>query len=200
MHQNAAGSNFKWTKQRLRAAQLLAEDSLTGEEIAQELGVNRATLHRWSVRPEFAARIAEINEATAAALIKKGVRVKANRLEKLNTAVEKIEALIAARASDMKTVPGGETGLLVRRKKIIGSGENAQSIDEYQADMAVIKEYRELLKQAAIELGEWTERQSIEGNIQGAIEASIIRIPAKVNSKEEWERLHGQQQPNSAKT
>jgi hypothetical protein len=46
---------FVWTPQRELALQLLVEDRLTDEAIAQQVGVCRRTLGYWKTHPEFAA-------------------------------------------------------------------------------------------------------------------------------------------------
>ena len=53
---------WTWTPARYRAAQELADDRLSDEQIAARAGVHRATLHRWKQHPEFAARVHELQE------------------------------------------------------------------------------------------------------------------------------------------
>src|SRR4051794_18981617 len=56
--------------------------------------------------------------------------------------------------------PGGTSGLLVRRLKTIGSGSKTIEVEEYVFDRAVVSETREYLKQAAIETGDWEDKQA----------------------------------------
>ena len=70
--------------------------------------------------------------------------------------------VIRQRAVNLKDVPGGgNTGLLVRQVKGIGKGEDFQVVEEYAVDTGLLRELREHEKQAAIELGEWTEKQDV---------------------------------------
>jgi hypothetical protein len=56
--------------------------------------------------------------------------------------------------------PGGKSGLLVRRVKTIGSGSKTTEVEEYVFDRAILSERREYLKQAAIEAGDWEDKQA----------------------------------------
>lgn len=74
--------------------------------------------------------------------------------------------LIEARADDIGSeAPGGESGLLVRQRKMLGGGEHGYEISEYVADPAVTKELRETLKQAAQDSGQWTDKYDQSGKI-----------------------------------
>ena len=59
----------------------------------------------------------------------------------------------------MARAQGADTGLVVRREKVIGNGDNARDVVEYEVDVATLRELREQLKQAAIEVGEWAEKR-----------------------------------------
>jgi predicted DNA-binding protein YlxM (UPF0122 family) len=54
-----SSGTFRWTKQRDRAALLLAEDDLSDAEIASQVGVSRATIHNWKQQQAFNERIGE---------------------------------------------------------------------------------------------------------------------------------------------
>ncbi|HXH57924.1 terminase small subunit [Iamia sp.] len=59
---------------------------------------------------------------------------------------------------DDEDAAGGGTGLIVKRWKMIGSGESATMVAEYEADVAVTKEIQSLYDQVAKELGQRTEK------------------------------------------
>lgn len=85
------------------------------------------------------------------------------RVERLNKRWLAIEDLIDARGTELTgTAPGGETGLLAHDIKVVGGGDNAITVDVYEFDAALIKEERELAKQAAVELGQWEEKSRVE--------------------------------------
>lgn len=172
-------AEWKWTQPRQLAAQLLAEGKPLAE-ISKVVKVSPATLTRWSQLPECKARIAEIRAETAEGLKRAGLRVKENRLDHLNTLVDRIYLVIEGRAADMAEVPGGKSGLLLRKRKSIGWGENTEKVEEYAFDRALVEELREILKHAAQETGEWIDRKEMSGPEGKAIPIDISSMIAKV--------------------
>lgn len=78
------------------------------------------------------------------------------RLAVLDDLERRYRELIEARADEHAgDVPGGETGLLVKKVSVSPGGTETT---EWAADTAVTKEVRELHKQAAQEKGQWKER------------------------------------------
>jgi hypothetical protein len=67
--------------------------------------------------------------------------------------------------------PGADTGLLVRTLKTVGSGFDAKVVAEYEVDTGLLKELREHEKQAAQELGQWSDKSRIE---QGPMQVRIV--------------------------
>ncbi len=166
------------SRRREKAALLVAEDKLTDEEIATKCGISRATLKRWRQRTEFAARVAEHRNRWAAELDAEGIANRKNRVAMLNRDWGRLEQVIAERAADpeMADVPGGGTGLLVHTIKVVGVGQNAQRVDEYSVDTGLLREKREHAKQAAQELGQWTEKQEVTGKDGAPIVIREIRV------------------------
>lgn len=160
-------TGFKWSKSRRLAVQLVAEDTLTDEQIAERCGVKRDALATWKRHPDFQAAVAGVLDALRAAVLTKGIAAKQNRVDFLNDRHERMRRVIAERATDPKlqAVAGGRTGLLVHRERVIGTGRNAQRVDEYEVDTGLLSELRATEKQAAQELGEWTERQEHSGSL-----------------------------------
>ena len=148
------------TEQKALAASLLAHDELTDEEIAQRCDVSRRTLARWKQEPEFQSILSECQEAIKQRILSSSIADKVQRIKRLDKRWRQIDRLIAERAEDphMMNVPGGQTGLLAHEQKSLGSGDLATVVDVYKADTGLLKEERETAKQAAIELGQWTEK------------------------------------------
>jgi len=165
---------------RDEAAQLLAEDRLTDREIAAKVGITERQLNRWKNLPDFAARIDEIRAETAARLKAQGIRLKETRLTKLNNLIERLDVVIDARAADLAGITGGESGLLVRTVKMIGSGHDAERIEEYAVDTRLLKEYREIMRHAAVEKGEWTEKFEHSGGDGQPLFAEIADVLNKI--------------------
>lgn len=157
-------NTFEWTKQRERAAALIAKGELTMEQIADEIDCGVATLYRWKDNEEFIKRVAENVAKIREAVLSQEIGEVYKRVSRLNKRWQQIDQLITARASDprMMDIPGGSTGLLCHELKSIGGGENAQVVDVYRFDAALIKEERELAKQAAQECGQWMERSAVD--------------------------------------
>jgi hypothetical protein len=160
---------WEWTDARLLAAQRVADGRQTDEEIAAEAGVHRKTLHLWKHRPEFAARVAELTAALEAAVLKTGIADRRRRVEAMNRRWEGMQRVIDERAADpdMQSVPGGSTGLLAHDVKIIGAGDSAEKVDVYEVDTGLLRELREVEKQAAQDLGQWTEKREHTGTGPG---------------------------------
>lgn len=177
---NLAGGLFRVQEIRLAltgrqedAAALCATDHLGDPEIAKKLGVSRSTLNRWRETPAFTARVAELRDEIRAAVRHHGIAVVENRVARLNQTRDDLLAVIAARRVDeTMTGAGHHTGLLVRSYKQIGQGEGATMLEEYRIDAALLRELRDLEKQAAIELGQWQEKTEITQ--RGAIVVTSI--------------------------
>lgn len=163
---------WRWNKAKLEAAQLLAVDELTDQEIADKVDVKRQTLWGWKKRSEFAARVKELTDQLGEVAQRYAIGRRSRRVAALNNRWERMRKVIEERAADreMRGVPGGETGVLVHTMKSIGSGPAAEKVDEYEFDAALLKELREHEKQAAQELGQWTEKKEHTGKGGGPIE------------------------------
>lgn len=162
---------------RAKAAQLVALDALTDEEIAAQVGISRSTLKRWKAEPEFMADVESFLEAFRAKVRRQGIAILERRVQSLNNRWRRLEEVMRARAEDpsMQHVPGGNTGLLVRTYKQIGSGESAQIMEEYEVDAALLREFREHEKQAAQELGQWIDKKEHAG-VKGSPLIAISEI------------------------
>jgi DNA-binding XRE family transcriptional regulator len=160
-------TEFRWTTQREQAAQLVADDALSDQSIADKLGVTRQTLANWKREPAFQQRVAEHLEAAREAIRAEGIANRINRVNALNDRWNRMRTVIEERAEDeaMQDVPGGKTGLLVHQTKAIGTGANQTIIDEYAVDTGLLKELRAHEEQAAKELGQWTEKREDSGGL-----------------------------------
>jgi hypothetical protein len=151
---------FKWGPVSIKAAVMLAEEKLH-EEIAAQCDVHRATILRWLSNPQFSQRVAELQAVLCQAIVARGAANKVRRLEKLLDQLACIDRIIAERAAWFETnqpdVPGGGSGLLARDFKKIGH----EIREVHRFDAALSKERREVLKQIAIEKGEWTEKHDL---------------------------------------
>ena len=150
-------SQFNWTEKSLRAIDLLAEGRLSWDKIAEKTGTHRNTLKAWKKHPTFAARLEETIAEIRLRMTERAIARKEHRINTYNDLMFRVMDVFDARAADtsMAMIPGGDTGLLVRRFKMIGSGENATEVQEYDIDTPSVKALLDTMKQAAIEVGEW---------------------------------------------
>lgn len=150
------GTEFRWNKARNDAALLVAEDDLTDTAIAEKVGIGRTTLFMWKQQPEFQARVKQHIADLEAAVLKYAIAKKRNRVARQNADWERLERIREQRADNpaLGGVAGDETGLMIRQFKVIGTGHNAQTIEEYVVDTALVKARSDLEKQAAGEVGD----------------------------------------------
>lgn len=91
--------------------------------------------------------------------------VRENRLAALQDRHDRLNIVMSERAEDMADAPGGKSGLLARKRKMIGSGPLAREVVEYELDTGLLSEFREHEKQVAQELGQWQEGNGPQTNI-----------------------------------
>jgi transposase-like protein len=151
---------MKQTPQQIReqAAVLVAEARYEYGEIAEKIGVEVRTLHRWRKDPKFAARVDELSREIRDAALKRAIARKDYRINTLANLHSKLLGVIEARAADpkMAEVPGGDTGLMV--KSIVASAGELVGF-EYSVDTGTIKELRGIQEQVAKELGQLVEKK-----------------------------------------
>lgn len=166
------GKPFEITAKQLKAARLFA-DGLSQADVAEAMGIKLDMARRWYDQPLFKAEIEAFVEADREAIRKEGIANKQNRMDEYNRRWREMKALMRARAEwdVLADVPGGNTGLLCRDFKGV--------MPIYKVDAALLREMRELEKQAAIEIGDWTEKKELTGADGGAIPISIESAIAK---------------------
>jgi hypothetical protein len=96
------------------------------------------------------------------------------RIDGYNERRQRLLAVIGERAVAGWDAPGASTGLLVRRERSIGSGANQKFVAEYEVDTGLLRELRELEKQAAIDLGQWTEKRDVKMDAQVSQKSDIL--------------------------
>lgn len=170
-------TNAPLNRRQAEALQLCFLDDMTDMEIAKTLHTSRQTLCRWKALPEFRRQLDELHTAALENVRRESIAVRSNRIAQLIDRARRMRALIQARSEEHADAPGGSTGLLCREVKVLGKGEDAEVIDIYKADTALLREMRETEKQIAIEVGEWSEKAEISGPNGGPI---VIKDERKV--------------------
>ncbi|MGD9827121.1 MAG: hypothetical protein AB7E70_20215 [Hyphomicrobiaceae bacterium] len=160
-----------WTKRRTLAAQLVAEDELTDEKIAEQVGRSRKWLAEQKHLPEFRDRVKSIVEEFEKATLEHGIANKAKRLQALNDRWERGRRVINERAAsdEWAHVPGWSTGLLVHDVKSVGGGEAAMQVDVFKVDTGLLGALGDMEMQAARELGQLPTRTEVTGADGGPV-------------------------------
>jgi hypothetical protein len=110
----------------------------------------------WKQHPDFQSRVKQHIADLEASVLKYAIAKKRNRVARQNADWERLERIRELRADNpaLGGVEGDETGLMIRQFKVIGTGHNAQTIEEYVVDTALVKARTDLEKQAAGEVGD----------------------------------------------
>src|SRR5262249_43691411 len=154
------------TTKREKAAKLVAEDRLSDVKIASEVGISGRTLERWKGEPAFQERVAAVVKAYADQTLNSGLARRERRIQVLSELHDKLLMIMQERscAPEYAPIPGGKTGLLLRRVK----GLNAQG-GEFETGTGLVKEVRSLQEQVCRDVGQWKEKQEITGNNGGPL-------------------------------
>jgi len=167
--QRATVDRWEWDDRKREAVALLCESDLRIGQIADRLGIHRTTLHDWRQNPEFAAAVRELEQALAEEVNRFTIAKRAERVGGYDERRQLMLRVIRERgewfSKNEPSVPGGGTGLLIKRHKIVGQGKDATALPEYEEATGLLKELRELEKQAAIEAGQWTERHEVDASL-----------------------------------
>lgn len=154
-------------KKKSKAAILVAEDRKTDEEIAASCKITRRTLARWKLEPLFDARVTALQEQFAEQIAKIGISRREVRVQKLHNRLADLETFARERGetAEMANVPGGNTGYVARKVKVIGFGEKAKEVAEYGADLELIKAQQGIMEQVAVELGQKIEKHQVDARV-----------------------------------
>lgn len=150
--------------QREQAAQLIAEGRYEFGEIAEKVGVDRRTLHRWRKDEDVAARIEELQKEFNEAALRRGIARKEYRIKRLADEESKLLQVLEERAADesMADIPGGTTGFVVR--KAITSKDGIVGY-EYVVDNGTLKQLQSIREQVAKELGQVVDKREVKAEV-----------------------------------
>lgn len=148
------------SEKQLRAVAFVVADDLSDEKIAVEVGVHRQTIQRWKKLELFKAACAKTIEESEKTILSVPIAQRRRRVDALQDRWKRMKKVIDARASDesIAAIPGGDTGLLTRQYRGIGHGESFEMVEEFSVDTGLLREMRELEKQAAQEVGQWVDK------------------------------------------
>jgi hypothetical protein len=138
-----------------KAAALLAAGN-TILETAKQCGVDEKTIDRWKQQPNFLSALQKANEEMRTRVLTHGAALKEVRILAKRKRIRDIMRVMRKRAG--KPECGGaawdDTGLMVQRPKMIGSGEMAMLTTEFEWDTAGLQMISQLEREIAEEMGE----------------------------------------------
>lgn len=171
-------TSWEWNEQREVAAVLVAEDRLSDEQIAAEVGIDRRTLTRWRGVPAFMARVDRLIEEFRGEVDRYAIAQVGRRVAALQDRWRRLHLVIEERAGheEMQGVAGGTSGLLVRDVKQIGRGETATVEEVFRVDTGLLREMREMEEQAARELGQRSVKHDHTGAVEHQHTVSLIPL------------------------
>jgi len=70
------------------------------------------------------------------------------------------------------------TGIVARKLRSIGSGKDAQVVEEYEINTGLIEALNSVEKRAAIETGQEVDRSDVDMRFGMAAKAAILRRPS----------------------
>lgn len=117
-------------------------------------------------------------EAHEQALSQFALAKKANRVGELQSLYGRLQRVMEARAAQYQHLPGGDSGLVSLKLRSIGSGADAQVVEDAVFDAALVQQAREVLKSIAGELGEWDITGAGARSQDGSNTASITIVQA----------------------
>lgn len=144
-------AEFTWTAKKEAAALELALDNLSIEAIAKKVNLTDRAIYKWKKRPEFQARVEEHLKAIRQEMATVGILSKTVRARRLQKRFDQCNKAIEMQLA----------------------ASNGMSVNA-----ALVKEERELAKQAAQEAGQWTEKTDVtSGGAPLARAEVLIQLP-----------------------
>lgn len=140
------------------------------------LTVSQIDHHRVSGHAARALTAAVLGVANGpmAELMKIEVANKVWRVSRLQATLDRLDMIVADREKAFAHLPGGRSGFVGGRFKMLGTGENAREVEESFFDRDLVQEMRGILEQAAKECGEWRPGGS-EGKDDGAAQSITVQ-------------------------
>jgi hypothetical protein len=89
-----------------------------------------------------------------------GIRKRSARVQVLQDTLDRMRNLIEARAIEYADHLGGATGMVMKDYR----GQNAEQ-EIWKFDASLVAQICDVLKQAAIEEGQWTEKREAKGSV-----------------------------------
>lgn len=163
---------------RPQIVKMICEEGMTTTQVAESVGYPPSVVRMWLRRDDYQAKIREYHELFEEQMMQLSVAQKSRRIADLQTLLNKQKQVIDERATAYSHIPvGGGSGLLVKQTKSVGTGPTAYEVSEYVYDSAIVKDILSIHKQAAIELGQWSEKSENVSRVEHQV--NVIRFEAQ---------------------
>ena len=130
----------------------------------------------WCLRnnADVRSRVSELRQEIESSFVRLQITERLQRLEAIQDRWDRVRAAIDARAREDYDAMM-KTGIVIRGLRNVGHGKDAQVVEEYEIDTAVIEALNSIEKRAAIETGQEVDRADI--NLRGglAVQAEVLR-------------------------
>lgn len=143
------------SRKQASAAYLMGMTVKSTQEIAKLVGVTANTMRKWRMHPEFieavdAAQLQALDDLKYLPYARK-----ADRIRDISTRLGELDAVMEMRAAqadriDPNREQGVDTGLVVRKKRVVGR----EVWYEFEVDYALIRERLRLLDEMGVLVGD----------------------------------------------
>jgi len=142
-------------ERQIQAAVLTAHGK-SAQTCADEVGCCRKTIERWRLLPEFRAQVLTELQDIRRKIRTTGAAVKEVRIKAIGKRLRALYKIAEKRAGkeEYGGAPWDDTGYMVRRDKMLGSGDMATLVTEYELDTGLLSQMLEHERAIARELGE----------------------------------------------
>jgi hypothetical protein len=160
---------------RTEIVRLACEEGLSNSAIGQKLGYSPATIRTWLERPEYKEAVKTYYAILEEETFRLAGVTKAKRVQQYQELLDALWSLKQQRGEAYSHIDsGGDTGLLVKQVKTVGTGQNAYDVAEYLYDSAVVRDILSINKQIAQEMGQWSEKSDHNINVTETVK--VIRF------------------------
>lgn len=143
--------------------ELACGEGMNNRQIGEKLGVSQAQVTVWLRDPAVKAAISQFYATLTEEVSRLPIANKAMRIRDMQAILDKQDVIIDDRAKLYESnQAGGRSGLIVKQVKTIGSGKDAYDVAEWVYDTALVKDRLALYKQAAQELGQFSEKSTVD--------------------------------------
>lgn len=172
---------------RARAVVLVGLGIQTLRQIAEELQIGESTLSQWKADPEFREHVKTFRKRLYEEVIEGGVGDMKMRVIAKSDRWRRALRVMEDRAADpeMAGIPGGSTGLIVKRDRTIHTGKDEyERIIEHEFDTGLWNALGTIEQESAIEMGQW--KQKVEHSVDPETQQAAI-VLTKVYTREQIE-------------